>query len=75
MKWAFVPTRKGIALSGMMAIGVAVGMAMAHNRLMKAGVVGAKEGAQVLALPAFAFFFSGVIVILAAVLHAQVIEQ
>lgn len=74
LKQAFVPTRVGIGLSGLVSISVAIGMAIAHNRLIEAGLVGAREGAQVLALPGFAFLFVGLAAVVGAIIHAQVID-
>jgi hypothetical protein len=75
LKQAVVPTRKSIGLSGLVSISVAAGMAMAHNRLIDAGLVGAREGAQVLALPGFAFLFAGLAAVVGAIIHAQVLSR
>jgi len=70
LKKILLPDRVGIALAGSVCISAALGMAMAHNRLMDAGLVGAREGARVLALPGFAAIGIGVVFVGGAVGHA-----
>jgi hypothetical protein len=70
LKKILLPDRVSIALSGVLCISAALGMAIAHNRLMDAGLVGAREGARVLALPGFAAIGVGVVFVGGALGHA-----
>jgi len=70
LKKILLPDRVGIALAGLVCISAALGMAIAHNRLIDAGLVGAREGARVLALPGFAGIGIGVVFVGGALSHA-----
>jgi len=65
--WRGLFDRAPLALAGMLCIGATLGMAMAHNMLIDAGLVGSREGAEVLALRGIAILALGVILIVAAI--------
>lgn len=69
------PDRAGIGLSGLVAIGVALGMAVAQHELMAAGLVEPRPAAEVLALPGFAFLFGGLVFVIGATAHAMVMDD
>lgn len=72
---AFKPSRVGVALAGLVSFSIMVGMFVAHNRLIEAGVVGTTEGAEVLAIPGTGFGVLGLLLISGALIHAKVIDD
>ena len=66
----FKPDKVGIALGGLVSIGIGVGMAIAQKRLMVAGLVEAEPAAEALALPGFVFVIDGGCALLGAHIYA-----